>query len=153
MFDYKIYIVIALSMYTQTTHKRQRILDASAKEDLDSDPNDINEGWPEKAHYLQAAPGTRNISIMVQPQLMKAAIKAATTQITAYALFETAFPQLEPAESLKHHRGVLVKSAKNLGNMELTQRFKRDDNLVVVSARVVSFIYFIQLYYVDYFII
>lgn len=77
---------------------------------------------------------------MAQPQPMKAAIKAATTQITAYTLFKTAFPQLDPAESLKHHRDILVKSAKNLGNKELAQRFKQDDNLVVVSARVVSYI-------------
>ena len=74
---------------------------------------------------------------------MKVEIKAATTQITGYTLLKTAFPQLDPVESLKHHRGVLIKSAKSLGNKELAQRFKQDDNIVAVSARVVSFIYFI----------
>jgi hypothetical protein len=84
---------------------------------------------------------------------MKATIKMAVDQITAFALFKTAFPRWDSTESLEHHRGVLVKSAKNSENMELAQRFKQDDNLVVVSARVVSFIHVIQLYYVDYFVI
>jgi hypothetical protein len=84
---------------------------------------------------------------------MKATIKAAITRITAFTLFKTAFPRWDITESLKHHRDVLVKSAKNLGNTELAQRFTQDDNLVVVSARVVSYILFIQLYYIDYFLI
>ena len=124
----------------------------SVDEDSDSETKDINEGWPEKAHYHQAAAGTQNISILAQPQPMKTTIKAAVNQITAFTLFKTAFPQWDPTESLKYHRSVLIKSAKTLGNMELSQRFKEDDKLVLISAQVVSLINLNQLYYIDYFV-
>ena len=100
---------------------------------------DVNEGWPESAHYMPVAPGARNISLKAQPRHMKLILKSAITYITGTTLFKTAFPPLDSQESRDHYREVLIKCAKHIKNNEMLERFKQDDDIVVASARVVSF--------------
>jgi hypothetical protein len=98
---------------------------------------DVNEGWPESAHYMPVAPGARNISLKVQPKHMKLVLKSAITHITGTTLFKTAFPPSDSEESREHYREILIKCAKFLENGELLDRFKQDDDIVIASARVV----------------
>jgi hypothetical protein len=86
---------------------------------------------------MPVAPGARNISLKSQPKYMKLALKSAMSHIAGVTLFETAFPLLDAQESRQHYRKILIKCAKFIKNEELLQRFKRDDDIVVASARVV----------------
>jgi hypothetical protein len=107
----------------------------SSDEELES--SDVNEGWPECAHYMPVAPGARNISLKAQPKHMKLVLKSAITHITGTTLFDTAFPPLDSEKSREHYREILIKCAKHMENKDLLDRFKQDDNIVVASARVV----------------
>lgn len=68
---------------------------------------------------------------------MKLVLKSAMTHITGTTLFKTAFPLLDAQESREHYRKILIKCAKFIKNEELLQHFKRDDDIVVASVRVV----------------
>ena len=50
----------------------------------------VNEGWPENARYVPAAPGSRNICLKAQPKHMKMVLKSAIIHVTRATLFDTA---------------------------------------------------------------
>ena len=95
---------------------------------------DFNEGWPECAHYMPVAPGSCNINLKAQPKHMKLVLKSAIAHIMGTTSFKTAFPPLDSEESWEHYHEILIKCAKHLGNIELLERFKQDDHIVVASA-------------------
>ena len=112
--------------------RKQRDSKHSFDEDLET--SNVNEGWPECAHYTPVAPGARNISLKAQPRHMKQVLKSAIANVVRSMLFETAFPPLDSQESRENYRGILIKYAKYIKNEELLERFKRDDSLVLASA-------------------
>ena len=64
-------------------------------------------------------------------------LKSAIIHVTGMTLFDTAFPPSDLQEFWKHYCEALMKCAKYLDNKELFERFDRDDDIVVASARVV----------------
>jgi hypothetical protein len=86
---------------------------------------------------MPVAPGARSISLKAQPKQMKLILKNAITHVTGTTLFTTAFPPLDSQESREHYRKILTKCADYIDNKELFERFERDDDIVVASARVV----------------
>jgi hypothetical protein len=83
---------------------------------------------------------------------MKLILKSAIAHITGSTLFDTAFPPSDSQESREHYREILIKCADYLENKELLDRFKKDDDIIVASARVVRtlFLYSTNLLIIHY---
>ena len=100
---------------------------------------DVNRGWPVKAHYTPIRHDARNLGIMKQPHFMKRMIRAAVNQVTNFFLFDSAYPGA--AEQVKFetfHQDLFIQCSKCLKYFDIIKRLKVDNELVKLCARVVQ---------------
>ncbi|KJA19342.1 hypothetical protein HYPSUDRAFT_143866 [Hypholoma sublateritium FD-334 SS-4] len=98
----------------------------------------VNNNWPEEAHYTPVAPGARNISIKDQPTPMRRMIRTSVNDVTGHFIFESAYPAANQAEFETFHRDVFLRCARRLEYPEITKRLKDDYELVKLCARVIN---------------
>lgn len=71
---------------------------------------------------------------------MKRVIRATVTFVTGNMLFDSAYPAADKLEFETFYRKAFVKCAKAMNYFEIVKRFRRDDELVKLGARVVSIV-------------
>jgi hypothetical protein len=116
----------------------------------DDKHQNVNDGWPEEAHYTPVLPNARNISIREQPLPMRRMIRATVGHVTKSILFDSAYPSAEKAEFETYHKDALVKCAKQLNYFEMVKRIRHDDELVKLCARVVNILIISQFFLICY---
>ncbi|KAG5654271.1 hypothetical protein H0H81_005120 [Sphagnurus paluster] len=60
---------------------------------------DVNDAWPDEAHYVPPLPGARTIRINSQPPPLSTLIKAAIRQVIGDALFVDAYPSVSTIDN------------------------------------------------------
>ncbi|KAG6808410.1 hypothetical protein H0H92_004235 [Tricholoma furcatifolium] len=97
-----------------------------------SDYDTVNSGWPVDAHYVPPQPGSRNISLIAQPQYLRAFVREAIRQSLGDALFVDAHPS--PTTSNDYFRSILV----DLANEDLSLRLQSDNILLEHISRILT---------------
>ncbi|KAF9492150.1 hypothetical protein BDN71DRAFT_1433455 [Pleurotus eryngii] len=69
---------------------------------------------------------------------MRAVIKAAIKQVTSDIIFATAYPAVDITSFTTYHCHALVEGARSLGYNHLVKRFKKDSELLKLTAAVVD---------------
>ncbi|KAF8056056.1 hypothetical protein FPV67DRAFT_1678529 [Lyophyllum atratum] len=96
----------------------------------------VNAAWPSSAHYVPLLPGSRNLSLTVQPPNVRAVIKAAIRQVTGDALFNDAYPPAPSIDGYLHQ--MLIRLANELSLFALRDRLTIDRVLVSHISRLLS---------------
>ena len=103
---------------------------------------DINANWPSEAHYTPIQASARTLSVTSQPPPMMKTLRAAIRVVSGDVIFDSAYPAVDSITYSSYHRDVLFECATNLGYKKLATRFKDDDELLKLSASIVSTLFF-----------
>ena len=90
----------------------------------DSHGTDVNQGWPQGAHFVLPPPGVRHLQLKAQPSALRNIIKVSIQKVLEDAIQLSAYPSMDTATA--YFRNVLSIQADKSKNPFYAKRFAED---------------------------
>ena len=91
-----------------------------------NDSADVNEGWPQGAHFVLPPPGVRLLQLKAQPLALRSIIKLSIQKVLEDAIHLSAYPSTDTATA--YFRNILSIQADKSKNTFYAKRFAEDLN-------------------------